>query len=416
MTHSVVVGLGFGDEGKGRIVDYLCASNDIKAVVRFSGGAQAAHNVVTSDGRHHTFAQFGSGTLRGVPTYLSRYMMVNPLNLMREYESLDQKVDFDPLDRLFIDAEATVTTVYHRHANRWREEARGNGRHGSCGQGIGETAMLRLEGLEIKMRDLTREGVLYDKLNEIQRRYIREFGVEFKDETAKVWDAMADLKAVGEQLQIVHDVKLDDLLASGDCVFEGSQGVLLDEWFGFHPYTTWSTTTPENALRLLGGYDSTVIGVTRTYMTRHGAGPFPTELDGPLEDALPEDHNGTGVYQGAWRRGLLDLPLLNYASRVCTQLDTVAVTHMDRPIMPVVTEYERIEQLQTKTEAGRPKSDLGHQEDLTRALSDEFLGYKMAAPSDSKELLGMIENATGVEPSIIASGPTSEDTRVLQLR
>ena len=89
MKHRAVVGLGFGDEGKGSIVDHLCATEDVDYVVRFNGGTQTAHNVVLPDGTHHTFSQYGSGSLRGVRTILSRFMMVEPMGFLAETEALE---------------------------------------------------------------------------------------------------------------------------------------------------------------------------------------------------------------------------------------------------------------------------------------------------------------------------------------
>src|ERR1700683_294605 len=147
--HRIVCGLGFGDEGKGAVTDYLCSQDSADpahAVVRFNGGAQAAHNVVTADGRHHTFAQFGSGSSTpGVRTHLSRFMLVDPLALAAESAHLASVGVGDALGRLSIDRDALLTTPYHRAANRAREKARGQDRHGSCGMGIGETARYALE-------------------------------------------------------------------------------------------------------------------------------------------------------------------------------------------------------------------------------------------------------------------------------
>ena len=152
MTSIIVVDLGYGDAGKGTVADWLCSpasGRQISTVIRFNGGAQAAHNVVTADGRHHTFAQFGSGSFTpGVRTHLSRFVLVDPLALAAEAAHLAAAGVGDALDRLTIDRDALLTTPYHRAANRAREIARGPGRHCSCGMGIGETARyVSLHGL-----------------------------------------------------------------------------------------------------------------------------------------------------------------------------------------------------------------------------------------------------------------------------
>jgi len=153
MSHVIVVDLGYGDAGKGTVVDWLCSPRGglarggeaVRTVVRFNGGAQAGHNVVTADGRQHTFAQFGSGTFTsGVRTHLSRFMLVDPLALAAEAGHLAALGVPDALARLTVDRDALLTTPYHRAANQVRELARGLDRHGSCGMGIGETARYAL--------------------------------------------------------------------------------------------------------------------------------------------------------------------------------------------------------------------------------------------------------------------------------
>ena len=146
--HYIVCGLGFGDEGKGSVVDFLCSPrlpSPARTVIRFNGGAQAAHNVLTADGRHHTFAQFGSGSFTpGVRTHLSRFVLVDPLALAAEAAHLASAGVPDALDRLTVERDALLVTPYHQAANQTREAARGRDRHGSCGMGIGETVRYAL--------------------------------------------------------------------------------------------------------------------------------------------------------------------------------------------------------------------------------------------------------------------------------
>ena len=136
MKAFLVAGLGFGDEGKGSIVDYLVRRENARTVVRFNGGAQAAHNVVTPEGAHHTFAQFGSGSFAGAETVLSKFVMVNPPALLKEAAALKGK-GVEP--QVYVDKAALVTTPFHVAVNRIKESRRGSGRHGSCGMGIFET-------------------------------------------------------------------------------------------------------------------------------------------------------------------------------------------------------------------------------------------------------------------------------------
>ena len=167
----IVVGLGFGDCGKGTLTDALVRRHDADLVVRHNGGAQAAHAVVLADGRSHVFHQFGSGTfIPGVGTFLSRHMLVNPLTLFWEEQELREVGVTDAFERLVLDRNALVTTPFHMAANRLREYARGEGRHGSCGLGIGETTA---DSLELPDTDTLRVGDLRDapRLREKMLRY-----------------------------------------------------------------------------------------------------------------------------------------------------------------------------------------------------------------------------------------------------
>ncbi|MGC7098720.1 adenylosuccinate synthetase [Amycolatopsis lurida] len=331
--HVVVVGLGFGDEGKGAVVDALCAARPTTAVIRFNGGAQAAHNVV-AEGRHHTFSQFGAGTFAGVPTHLSRFVLVEPFALATEARQLEAAGVRNPLTLLSVDGRALLTTPFHIHANRAREDARGDLRHGSCGKGIGETVWysLREPGDAPTVADCARPSVLRRKLDALARFYAPLATPPHSvDELVSLYRDFADAVRTTDSGEAAR------LADRGRVVFEGAQGVLLDEHHGFHPHTTWSTTTPHNARELLAGRPHTVLGVVRTYHTRHGAGPFPTE-DPAVLARFPERHNGTGEYQGAWRAGHLDATLLDYAIAACDGVDALAVTHLDADRPRVVLE------------------------------------------------------------------------------
>ncbi|GGK39925.1 hypothetical protein GCM10011591_09430 [Nocardia camponoti] len=328
-AHLIVVDLGFGDAGKGATVDWLCSAEaglGVAGVVRFNGGAQAAHNVVV-DGRHHCFAQFGAGTFSRVPTLLSRYCLVEPMALASESERLAALGVVDPLGLVAIDGDALLTTPIHIAANRAREDARGSSRHGSCGRGIGETASYALEYDAPRVRDCRDPVLLRAKLDQLAAHY-----APLLTGSAHGFEPIDDLVRMYREftcaVRIVDGAaELARMVARGRVVFEGAQGVLLDEWRGFHPHTTWSTVEPRNAHALLAevGASGQVLGVTRAYATRHGAGPLPTEA--PLE--IPEPHNGFGHYQGDFRQGHFDLVLARYAVAACGRVDALVVNHLD---------------------------------------------------------------------------------------
>jgi len=379
--HVVVVDLGYGDAGKGTIVDWLCAQSARDAgdergrpaaVVRFNGGAQAAHHVLGPGGEPHAFAQFGSGTFTpGTRTFLSRFMLVDLLALVAEAEHLTSCGVTEPLGLVAIDQDALLTTPYHRAANRAREEARGEDRHGSCGMGIGETAQYALYHAEDAPRvgDIARPRTLVAKLAKLRDRLAEELQVAVPlpppGQVAAVYSAIAD------RVTLADDGYLARLLTQGPVVFEGAQGVLLDEWRGFHPYTTWSTTMFDNAETLLreSGAAAIRLGVTRTYQVRHGPGPFPTE-DRTLD--LTERHNADGRWQGPFRVGHLDALALGYAARVTGGVDAIALTHLDTARrlagrLRICRGYRLGGRAVTRIEPG-PARDLAYQESLTQAL------------------------------------------------
>src|SRR5687767_10013422 len=166
----LVIDLAFGDCGKGAVVDFLTRRQHAHTVVRFNGGPQAGHNVVTPDGRHHTFSQFGSGTfVPGVRTLLSRFMLIEPYALLNEAKHLAQVGVPDALGRLIIDRRSPVITPAHQAANRLRELARGDAAHGTCGMGVGETMQDLLEhpDLMLQAADLADTAGVKRKLRDV---------------------------------------------------------------------------------------------------------------------------------------------------------------------------------------------------------------------------------------------------------
>ncbi|GAA2895109.1 adenylosuccinate synthetase [Actinoplanes cyaneus] len=388
--HVAVVDLGYGDAGKGTVVDALCGRRTTRAVLRFNGGAQAAHNVVTADGRHHTFSQFGSGTLRGVPTHLTRFMIVDPLALSAEAAALG-----NPYELLTVDGDALLSTPWHRAANRRRERA---DRHGSCGMGIGETMAYALGNPDApRVADVLNPARLRRRLEKVQEAY--GFG------GTPVDDVVDAFTAFGRAVRIVHESWTMRLLAEGPCVFEGAQGVLLDEWRGWHPHTTWSTTTFDNVAELCPSFRR--LGVVRTYTTRHGAGPFVTE--NPLLD-LPERHNGHGEWQGAFRTGHFDAVAHRYAVQVAGGVDELAVTHLDVPALhgelKICTSYRVDGEVVDRIVPG-PARDLAYQERLTGWLSRARPGA-LHRPADwAAEIGGLL----GAPVTLESYGPRSTDKR-----
>lgn len=455
--HAIIVtDLGFGDAGKGSIVDYLARTGEAPLVIRFNGGPQAAHNVITHGGKHHTFAQFGSGTfVPGTTTHLSRFMLVNPFNCYAEAEHLEALGVENAWERLSVDYRARIITPWHTALNRLREIARGAGRHGSCGQGIGETMADSLAGFTVYAGDFAAARRLRSRLTALRdrkREQLQPLLLNLPDtqqvrqerrllEDPAVLDlCVATYRDFAETVRITDEAFERQLLESHHrVIFEGAQGVLLDEWFGFHPYTTWSTTTFENALTVLSdnAYDDKItrLGVIRGYATRHGPGPFVTE-DVHLTEAVPDSHNGNNTWQRAFRIGYPDLVALRYALTVTQGADALAVTNLDRmaavPLWRIANayqpqalppEYKRYVEVNEKRQIVTLKPDgkdnLDHQETLTRLLFSCSPVYRRVFPDQKEQAvatrasalryLALLEDALGVPVRLASFGPQWTD-------
>jgi adenylosuccinate synthase len=419
-----VVDLGFGDAGKGTMVDYLVRRHESDLVVRFNGGPQAGHNVVLPDGRHHTFAQFGSGSfVPGVRTLLSRFMLIEPYAMLNEARHLESVGVPDAMRRTFVDGRCLVITPPQQIANRIRERARGADAHGTCGMGVGECVADDLANPELSVfaLDLSDRTLVRRKLQAIldhKRLELAPLLVHALPEQARVLNddswidtAVDTYSAVSRSANVIAPTKADTIVREARVtIFEGAQGVLLDEWFGFHPHTTWSTTTFANAGALLveAGSPATRkrIGVTRTYMTRHGSGPFPTYRP-TMSANLPEPHNADVGYQGAFRRGVLDLVLLRYAIDVCGGIDSLALTHCDRwDVIPseVCDGYE-IDGSRIGTLPRPAAGDLAAMQKLGSEIATARL-IEMSLPDDRSRRIDVIEDRLATPCSIVSDGPT----------
>ena len=302
----IVVGSNWGDEGKGLMTDYFSQKPN-SIVVCSNGGAQRGHTVTTPDGIRHVFHHFGSGTFNHASTYLSEDFIVNPIIFKQEYDELT-KLGYVP--NVYINQDCMLTTPFDMMANQIIEENRGKNKHGSCGLGIFETIKRYKAGItdvdnhirEYYLEQFERENII---LTDEWSRIFLDNGIfeHFLDD----WDFMNN-----------HSLAISDnyfLNQFDNIVFEAAQGLLLDqdntEYF---PHLTPSNTGIKNPKRIIENVEWNdeinveTCYVSRTYLTRHGAGKFPSECNKRfINEYMFDKTNVPNPFQDTLRYGTLDL-------------------------------------------------------------------------------------------------------------
>lgn len=350
----VVIGANFGDEGKGLMTDYFCAEAINKKesciVALCNGGAQRGHTVVTPDGTRHVFHHFGSGTLVGANTYLSERYILNPMTFRKEYEELEA-MGFSP--KVYAHWNCRWSTPFDMIVNQMLEDSRGDKRHGSCGMGIWET-IVRYNSTSwtysLRTFNVMSEEIKFNWLKDLLKTYVEkriqkanffEWGkwIDILYSDVLIYNFIDDVAFMCDNITWTTS----EILQSYDTVvFENGQGLLLDQnQTKYGDNTTPSNTGIKNPHEIISKYlpnaNVEVCYVTRTYMTRHGAGSFESECNKAEINSLIEDKtNVPNPYQGSIRYGLLDAKAL--AERIKADINSIgengyetslAVTHMN---------------------------------------------------------------------------------------
>lgn len=313
---TVVIGANYGDEGKGLMTNYFASTEKADFVIRFNGGAQAGHTVVEPRGRRHVFSHFGSGTLMGVPTMLSKHFLVNPILWTQELDALNKKGCTPP--QMIVDYRAEVTTPYDMMINQELERSRRKTtrHHGSCGVGINETVVRSKHDqfkLLVSSSYLDANTTLKRILNEWVPHRFDELGLDYAQHRAMFQAKVFRAKFLDQffaMQQACRVAKPLEICGNHSVVFEGAQGLALDMNADGFPHVTPSNTGLHNVIDVCNENsrsDVSVCYVTRSYLTRHGAGELPYELPSAPYPNIQETTNVENEFQGNFRYALLDV-------------------------------------------------------------------------------------------------------------
>jgi adenylosuccinate synthase len=317
-----VLGALFGDEGKGQCVYSLSNKNTLN--IRFSGGHQCGHNVVTERGISHIHSLYGSGTLKGADTYLSEHCTFYPVGFMNETEVIKAKCNLD-MPKYYVHPFAMLTTPYDVAYNHVLEKIN---RHGSCGVGFGATIQRNEHHYTLFFMDMGNESVFNTKIAAIKNYYdlLLHSCAEgshhyFNQYVSSIWDSWLESIRYVKNCQTVRTASLKNCNNGRmyeHYLFEGSQGIMLDMDVGFFPNVTRSNTTCKNALpmiqRLIESGQPDCINVyymSRAYITRHGNGYSPSESVELINNE--QETNISNEYQGVFRTHNMDFDLLHHA-------------------------------------------------------------------------------------------------------
>ena len=333
MTNVVVVGSQWGDEGKGKIVDWLSERADV--IVRFQGGHNAGHTLVI-DGVVHKLSLLPSGVVReGKLSVIGNGVVIDPVAFLKEVENVKKNgVNITP-DNLIIAENATLILPVHQQNDNLAEERRGSSKIGTTGRGIGPAYEDKVARRGIRICDLADEKLLEERVAALvdYHNLIRKgLGVEL----IAADNIIADLKEMAPKLlPFIRPVWkiLDQMKKDGKRIlFEGAQGVLLDVDHGTYPFVTSSSTVAGQAFSGSGlgvGSAGYVLGITKAYTTRVGSGPFPTELDDEIGQRIGERGHEFGTVTGRQRRcGWFDSVLVKQSAKICG-INGISLTKLD---------------------------------------------------------------------------------------
>jgi adenylosuccinate synthase len=418
----VVVGAQWGDEGKGKVVDYLASSFDYTA--RYAGGHNAGHTVMF-DNHRYVLQLIPSGILRpGKKAVIGAGTVVDPVALIGELENL-KKSGIEVRGRLFLSNRAHLIFPYHREMDKAAEAARGAAKIGTTSRGIGPAYEDKMARRGIRVCDLLDADRFREKLERViaEKNAISSAAYGHPLETAGLLEQYLEIAAHLRGLVADTGVLLNDALDKGETVlFEGAQGTMLDIDHGTYPYVTSSNATSGGVATGLGVAPSRitgVVGVTKAYTTRVGSGPFPTEMVDLDAQEVRTRGNEFGAVTGRPRRcGWLDLVVLRYAIML-SGIDSLVVTKLD-----VFDQQSEIQVCTGYRYKGQPLKEMPPDVETLSKIEPDYKklpGWQKPTPGirDVKDLpaaardyLNFISDQLQVEIGMISTGPERDATIV----
>ncbi|MDA0714734.1 MAG: adenylosuccinate synthase [Bacteroidetes bacterium] len=417
MKVDVLLGMQWGDEGKGKIVDVLTPEYDI--IARFQGGPNAGHTL-EFEGIKHVLHTIPSGIFRdGVMNVIGNGVVIDPLVLWKEVQALE-KLGVDVKSKLLISKKAHLILPTHKLLDKASEEAKGGKKIGSTLKGIGPTYMDKTGRNGFRVGDAIASDALtrYRALVEKHKHLLSLYGKE--DESFPEEDWLEAIEWLGTMQIIDSEHYLNKAMAAGKKILaEGAQGALLDIDFGTYPYVTSSNTVSAGACTGLGVAPNRigdVHGIFKAYCTRVGSGPFPTELKDEIGEFIQTTGHEFGATTGRPRRcGWLDLPALKYSAMI----NGVTRLHMMKAdVLSGLDEIKVCTHYQTangKTEDFPFNIEEPNVEPVYRSFAcwqEDLTGITEYAelPKALQSYVEYIENATGLPVSIVSVGPDRQQT------
>ena len=413
--NKAVIGLQWGDEGKGKIVDYL--SEDFDLVVRYQGGNNAGHTVIV-DETTYKLNLIPSGVIRGKICFLGQGVVLDPNHFFNEFDQIKKKIN-NP--EIYLSSNISLILDYHKQLDKINESILNTEKKiGTTSKGIGPAYQDKVGRKSIKLYDLKSKKIIEEKMHSIKKFYdpiLESFNESKINIEQTIQDLLSFYDVVNEL--IVDNSQIKKEFKNKKILFEGAQGALLDLDHGSYPFVTSSNTVSSNIV--IGSalqVDYQTVGIFKAYATRVGNGPFPSELFDDIGDYIAEKGVEIGTVTKRKRRcGWLDLVSLQYSCEI-NRVNELCITKAD--VLNNLSEIKVCKSYNSKKYEDVNFSESDILESLSLENSDfevfstwgetEYLSNFETLPDNLKKYISYIENYLNIPIKIISLGPERNQT------